>query len=72
MFPAGIAEEAHVFLVNDNQITNEMFLEDINNVLNSGEVANLWDVDEKQRINDELRAVAAEKGIYEGIYKFFV
>ena len=47
MFPAGIAEEAHVFLVNDNQITNEMFLEDINNVLNSGEVANLWDVDEK-------------------------
>lgn len=29
------------FLFTDNQIINEVFLEDINNILNSGEVPNI-------------------------------
>ena len=40
---AGIGQEAKptLFLVTDTQIINEQFLEDINNILNAGEVPNL-------------------------------
>jgi dynein heavy chain len=34
-------------LFSDTQIVRESFLEDINNLLNSGEVPNLFPVDEK-------------------------
>lgn len=33
---AGVNNEATVFLFTDTQITKELFLEDINNMLNSG------------------------------------
>ena len=33
------------FLFTDNQILQEVFLEDINNILNSGEVPNIWALD---------------------------
>ena len=33
------------FLFTDNQILQEVFLEDINNILNSGEVPNIWAID---------------------------
>ena len=39
-----------VFLFSDTQIVNETFLDDINNVLNSGEVPNLFEPDEIERI----------------------
>ena len=39
-----------VFLFTDTQIKEEGFLEDINNLLNSGEVPNLYPVDEKPEI----------------------
>mgnify|MGYP003686768539 CR=1 FL=1 len=34
--------ESVTFLFTDNQINDELFLEDINNILNSGEIPNLW------------------------------
>ena len=34
---------------------NESFLEDINSLLNSGEVPNIWEPDEKKKILDETR-----------------
>jgi dynein heavy chain len=40
---AGPNNENTVFLFTDNQIVVEEFLEDINNILNSGEVPNLFD-----------------------------
>jgi dynein heavy chain, axonemal len=40
----------------------ESFLEDINNLLNSGEVPNLFPVDEKATICDELGPKAKEAG----------
>lgn len=35
------------FLFTDNQIIDEIFLEDINNILNSGEIPNIWEIEER-------------------------
>lgn len=43
---AGVDNKPTVFLFNDTQIVDESFLEDINNVLSSGEVPNLYKPDE--------------------------
>jgi dynein heavy chain len=44
-----------VFLLTDNQIVQEAFLEDINNVLNSGDVPNLFPPDEKEKVMTDIR-----------------
>ncbi|KAK9537950.1 hypothetical protein VZT92_005520 [Zoarces viviparus] len=49
-------QELHgVFLFTDTQIKMESFLEDIGNLLNTGEVPNLFAVDEKQEICEQMR-----------------
>lgn len=40
-----------VFLFSDTQIKNEAFVEDINNLLNSGEVPNMFPSDEKMQVS---------------------
>ena len=45
----GYARET-VFLLSDNQIKQEEFLQDLDSLLNSGEVPNLYNVDEQQEI----------------------
>lgn len=72
MLSCGIRGERTAFLINDNQITSESFLEDVNNLLNSGEIPNLWVQEDKDLINNELRKTAAEHGVYENIYGFFL
>ena len=47
---AGAFGKTTVFLITDTQIKEESFLEDIDNLLNTGEVPNLYAVDEKQEI----------------------
>lgn len=42
----GVAGKPTSFLFKDNQITDEQFLEIINNMLSSGEVTNLYKPDE--------------------------
>lgn len=42
----GVDNKPTVFLFNDTQIVDESFLEDINNILSSGEVPNLYKQDE--------------------------
>lgn len=44
----------------------EEFLEDINNMLNSGEVPNLFEADEFEHIIASTRPFAKEHGISEG------
>ncbi|XP_031730848.1 dynein heavy chain 7, axonemal isoform X1 [Anarrhichthys ocellatus] len=54
--------EAHgVFLFTDTQIKMESFLEDIVNLLNTGEVPNLFAVDEKQEICERMRVLDRQR-----------
>uniref|UniRef100_A0A3B4YVU2 Dynein axonemal heavy chain 7 n=1 Tax=Seriola lalandi dorsalis TaxID=1841481 RepID=A0A3B4YVU2_SERLL len=54
--------EAHgVFLFTDTQIKMESFLEDIGNLLNTGEVPNLFAVDEKQEICERMRVLDRQR-----------
>ena len=46
-----------VFLFTDTQIKEESFLEDLNNLLNAGEVPNLFPLDERQEICDKMRLI---------------
>jgi dynein heavy chain len=57
---AGMENRRTVFLFNDTQIKKESFLEDIDALLNSGEVANIFDTDEKVVICEHVRAAAQE------------
>lgn len=41
-FGCGVDQKQTVFLFSDTQIINEAFVEDINNILNNGEIPNLY------------------------------
>nr|XP_054751474.1 dynein axonemal heavy chain 6-like isoform X1 [Lytechinus pictus]XP_054751475.1 dynein axonemal heavy chain 6-like isoform X1 [Lytechinus pictus] len=73
---AGVNNDNTVFLFTDTQIVVEEFLEDINNILNSGEVPNLFEPEEYERVIIGCRPAAKEVGIPEGnreeIYNFFI
>ena len=47
---AGKDGKTTVFLLTDTQIKQESFLEDVDGLLNAGEVPNLFAIDEKQEI----------------------
>ncbi|KXS15928.1 hypothetical protein M427DRAFT_111568 [Gonapodya prolifera JEL478] len=53
---AGVDQKPTVFLLSDTQIQEEGFLEDINNILNSGEVPSLYASDEKSEILELMRS----------------
>eukprot|EP00163_Fabomonas_tropica_P009439 TRINITY_DN1923_c0_g1_i1.p1 TRINITY_DN1923_c0_g1~~TRINITY_DN1923_c0_g1_i1.p1 ORF type:complete len:2652 (-),score=902.80 TRINITY_DN1923_c0_g1_i1:9-7298(-) len=59
---AGVENRPIVFLFSDTQILRESFLEDINNILNSGEVPNLFAPDEKDKIVNAVRPLAKRAG----------
>ena len=60
-----------MFLFSDTQIVQESFLEDINNVLNTGEVPNLMAFDDNEEIIGELKS-AAKTEFRDQILQFFV
>ncbi|CAJ1337950.1 unnamed protein product [Effrenium voratum] len=69
------AAKATMFLLSDTQIINETFLEDINNILNAGEVPNLFPNDEVDRVISDTRPRAKECGRSEAkdaVWQFFV
>lgn len=49
-FAAGVENKETVFLFLDTQVIEESFLEDINNILSSGEVSNLYKPDEFEEV----------------------
>ena len=59
---AGAQGKPTVFLFADTQIKEEAYLEDINGLLNAGEVPNLFPSDEKATICDMVRDVARGEG----------
>ncbi|XP_054711131.1 dynein axonemal heavy chain 3-like [Uloborus diversus] len=59
---AGADGKATVFLFNDNQIKDESFVEDINMILNTGDVPNLYAADERADILEKMQAAARETG----------
>ncbi|XP_069015317.1 dynein axonemal heavy chain 2 [Embiotoca jacksoni] len=61
----GVDNKPTVFLFNDTQIVNESFLEDINNILSSGEVPNLYKQDEFVEICTALSDSARKDNVIE-------
>jgi dynein heavy chain, axonemal len=47
---AGAESKQVIFLFSDTHIKHEAFVEDINNILNSGEVPNMYPVDERMQV----------------------
>lgn len=60
---AGGQGKPTVFLFSDTQIQEESFLEDINNILNAGEVPNIYANDEKQEVFELIRLDLKSQGI---------
>ncbi|CAJ1051390.1 LOW QUALITY PROTEIN: dynein heavy chain 1%2C axonemal [Xyrichtys novacula] len=62
MLKAGLKNQQITFLFVDTQIKSESFLEDINNILNSGDVPNLYATDEQERILTAMKPVVRDLG----------
>lgn len=73
---AGVDNTPIVFLFIDSQIVEEEFLEDINNILNSGEVPNLFEGDDYEKVvldtRDACNEMSKDGCTRDDIYKFFI
>lgn len=71
----GVKDEKMVFLLTDSDIVKESFLEDINCILNSGDVPDLFDNEEVDAINMDLKQAASHADIpdtRQALYHFFI
>ncbi|XP_031567893.1 dynein heavy chain 3, axonemal-like [Actinia tenebrosa] len=62
LIKAGVDGKPTVFLFSDNQIKEESFVEDINMILNTGDVPNIFAADEKADVIDKMQTVARVEG----------
>eukprot|EP00658_Telonema_sp_P-2_P079821 TRINITY_DN7820_c0_g1_i5.p1 TRINITY_DN7820_c0_g1~~TRINITY_DN7820_c0_g1_i5.p1 ORF type:complete len:561 (-),score=159.75 TRINITY_DN7820_c0_g1_i5:83-1765(-) len=71
---AGVKCQPVVFILSDDQIIHEGMLEDVNNILNSGEVPSLFPPDERDKMINSSAEAAREKGIThrDEIYNYFI
>jgi dynein heavy chain len=71
---AGVKCTPLVFLINDSQIVHEGMLEDINNILNSGEVPSLFSPEERDKKINACSEAARNVGITtrDEIWAFFI
>ncbi|XP_017768545.1 PREDICTED: dynein heavy chain 1, axonemal-like [Nicrophorus vespilloides] len=63
MLKAGLHKRETVFLFSDTQIKSETFLEDLNNILNSGDVPNIYQPEELDKIYQGLKGTLTEMGL---------
>ena len=50
LLSSGCDGRSNVFILNDTQLVHNQFLEDINNLLNTGELANLYEKEDFDRM----------------------
>jgi dynein heavy chain len=62
LLESGCENKPVVFLLADSQIIKEQFLEDINNVLNTGEIPNLMQSEDNDKIIDSVRKFVKAAG----------
>jgi len=62
LIKAGGKNEPSVFLFTDSHIKDSSFVEDINTLLNTGEVPNLFPPDEKAELLEMVRSGAKQEG----------
>jgi dynein heavy chain len=76
MNKAAINNRQTVFLMDDTQIVNESFLEDINGILNTGEVANLFNSEDMgimmEALSKDCVAAGVNPGSPQEVYNFYV
>ncbi|XP_076454460.1 dynein axonemal heavy chain 2-like [Babylonia areolata] len=70
-FQCGVENRPTVFLFNDTQVVEEVFLEDINNILSSGEVPNLYKPDEFEDIKNTLEDICRKEGVEDNTQAVF-
>ena len=58
LMASGLGRNHVVFLVTDSQVFDETILEDVNGILSSGEVLNLYEPDDIDTITNDIRAEA--------------
>ncbi|KAK6626143.1 hypothetical protein RUM43_006448 [Polyplax serrata] len=63
MLRSGMENRESVFLFSDTQIKLESFLEDLNSILNSGDVPNIYASDELDKIYGAMRGPVQEAGL---------
>lgn len=76
---ASSSDQHGVFLFADTQIKEEGFLEDVSNLMNSGEVPNLFTMEEKMELCDKMRQLDRQRdkslqtdGSPVALFNFFV
>jgi len=77
---AGVQDKKQVFILTDSQLKFDFILEDVNTLLNNGEIPNLWASDEKVEITEKVKEVAKKyrrmalfnQGTKEKLYDYFV
>ncbi|CAG5136729.1 unnamed protein product, partial [Candidula unifasciata] len=72
---AGVKGIPSVLLLTDSDIVKESFIEDINCILNSGEVPDLFDSEELDGITMDLQAIASDAGFSDAktsVHAFFI
>uniref|UniRef100_A0A7N5K2X3 Dynein axonemal heavy chain 3 n=1 Tax=Ailuropoda melanoleuca TaxID=9646 RepID=A0A7N5K2X3_AILME len=62
MLQVGVATKSTVFLFADNQIKDESYIEDINMLLNTGDVPNIFPADEKADLVEKMQMAARTEG----------
>jgi dynein heavy chain len=63
LLASGCDRKPNVFLLADTQIIHEQFLEDISCVLNTGEIADLYEKEDFERMETSLAKFMKEQGI---------